>query len=117
MGWVHFDVNALLGGSPCFRTDHELHGNRPLTAREAQRAVAELLSAEVNGNRMVSSEGFTECFAHAYEMGSNKFDPAWGDVPFVPVPLTMLVYHDSMLHNWWEGSSYNDVPTKPRGAS
>jgi hypothetical protein len=26
---------------------------------------------------------------------------------FKPVPLTMLVYHDSIIHSWWEVHSYN----------
>ena len=27
--------------------------------------------------------------------------------PFWPVPLTSLVYHDSLLHSWWEVHNYN----------
>ena len=33
--------------------------------------------------------------------------PQYGPWPFWPVPLTMLVYHDSLIHSWWEVHNYN----------
>ena len=37
-------------------------------------------------------------------------------VPRQPVPMTMLVYHDSCLHDWWEVHNYNGLPGWQVGA-
>jgi hypothetical protein len=113
MGWTHFDVSSTRGGECCFNRAHEKHGNRPMPAREDQMNVARLMSAEVNGDRVVSSEGFNDFFARWYEIGSNKFMPAWGRAAHVHAPLTGLVLHDSTLHNWWEIDTYNAVRSSP----
>ena len=110
MDWNHYDVNAVRGGEPCFDRDHDKHAGRPMSAREDQAAIARLLSSEVNDNRLVSSEGFVEACTKVYDMGSNKYDAAWGDLPFIPVPLSMLVFHDSTIHHWWELHTYNQTP-------
>jgi hypothetical protein len=58
---------------------------------------------------MVSSEGFGDRYAPLYDIGSTKMMPAAGSGT-VPVPLTMLVLHDSCAHDWWELHNYNAVP-------
>jgi hypothetical protein len=57
---------------------------------------------------MVSSECFNDAYAMEYDCGSVKAFPSYGPWPFWPVPLTMLVYHDSLIHSWWELHSYNN---------
>jgi len=110
MGYIHYDVNGIRGGEPCFSHDHALHGHRPVTAREDQLRVQELLGAGVNGNRLVGSEGFNESFTPYYDIGTQKYDPSWGDAHAIPVPLTMLVFHDSTVHQYWELHTYNLTP-------
>lgn len=109
MGWNHYDVTAIVGGMPCFNAAHTIHAGRALTARQDQELVGRLLGPEINGNRVVSSEGFNEFAARFYDIGSNKTPPCWGDQQYTPVPMTMLVLHDSAIHNWWEIHVYNDL--------
>jgi hypothetical protein len=73
-----------------------------------------LFSPETNGNRIVSSEGFQDRYAVSYDIGTGK---VWPDCEpysdFIPVPLTMLVLHDSCVHDWWELHNYNQQPGWP----
>lgn len=111
MDWLHFDVNATMLPFPCFRSDHDLHGNRPLPSRAEVAKVRRLLSVETVGNRVVSSEGFNDAYTAAYDIGSTKMIPGFQSAPrAMPVPLTMLVYHDCCIHDWWEMHSYNENP-------
>lgn len=110
MSWNHYDVNSLYGGECCFGLDHPSHTGQPLAAREDQRNVAELLGPELNGNRLVSSEGFNEAFAPYYDMGSCKYGPLCATPDVVMVPMSLLVFHDSVIHNWWELHTYNETP-------
>ncbi|OGV66076.1 MAG: hypothetical protein A2498_01990 [Lentisphaerae bacterium RIFOXYC12_FULL_60_16] len=111
MDWVHYDVNSVRGGEACFNAAHALHNRAPLSARDDDPFVGELLGPEVNGNRIVSSEGFNEYLTRFYDIGSNKYLPTWGaKQPFLVVPLTDLVFHDSTLHNSWELHTYNAIP-------
>jgi hypothetical protein len=57
---------------------------------------------------VVSSEGFADQYASQYDVGSTKMMPPteW-DAACVPVPMTMLVLHDSCIHDWWEVHNYN----------
>jgi hypothetical protein len=57
---------------------------------------------------MVSSENFNDAYIREMDLGSVKAWPQYGPWPFWPVPLTMLVYHDCMIHSWWEIHSYNN---------
>jgi hypothetical protein len=58
---------------------------------------------------IVSSENFNDAYAADYDLGSVKAWPQYGPWPFWPVPLTMLVYHDSVIHSWWEPHNYNNT--------
>lgn len=110
MDWIHYDVAAMRNGQECHNRSHELHGNAPLGNRRSRELIAELLGAPVNGNRIVSSEGFVDRYAAHYDIGTTKLIPQWGDAAFIPVPLTMLVFHDSCIHDWWEVHNYNKHP-------
>ncbi len=113
MDWIHYDVNAVRGGEACFNRAHDLHPGTAtaLSARDDERFAGELLGPAVNGNRIVSSEGFHEYLTRFYDIGSNKYLPVWGlSASCIPVPLTDLVFHDSMVHNHWELHSYNATP-------
>ncbi len=111
MDWIHFDVNAMWPGSCCFSTEHTLHGDRPLGRLADLEWTRRLFSRETVGNRVVSSEGFADHYAPYYDVGSTKIMPprAW-DAACVPVPMTMLVLHDSCIHDWWEVHNYNAHP-------
>ena len=118
MNWIHYDVNAgALGREICYAKDHPSHPGRPLTRTAEVEQTRQILSAEVNGNRIVSSEGFVDRYTSSYDIGSAKLWPAncWHHVVFnfIPVPLTMLVFHDSTIHNWWEPDTYNPLPGNP----
>lgn len=108
MDWIHFDVNAMIPGRACLNHSHELHGNAPMSAREDHRWTQRLFSPDTVGNRVVSSEGFSDHYAAHYDLGSTKMMPCW-DIPghAIPVPMTMLVFHDSCIHDWWEVHNYN----------
>ncbi len=110
MDWIHYDVAAMRPGIWCFSTDHAPHDHKPLTMRGDLEFTRQLLSPDTNGNRIVSSEGFADHYAGVYDIGSTKILPAWGDVSFIPVPMTMLVFHDSCVHDWWEVHNYNQHP-------
>jgi len=107
MDWIHYDVTAMRVGHVCFNTDHAAHGNRPMGRREDFKYTRQLLGPATNGNRIVSSEGFVDRYTSSYDIGTTKIYPNWGDTPFIPVPMTMLVFHDSCIHDWWEVHNYN----------
>jgi hypothetical protein len=111
MDWMHYDVNATqLGREVCFSKDHELHDRKPLGKRGDVEWTRRLLGADVNGNRIVSSEGFSDRYATSYDLGSTKLVPNCPHSRYVLVPLTMLVLHDSCMHDWWELTTYNATP-------
>jgi len=108
MDWVHYDVSAMCDGRTCFSSDHALHGNKPLGRIGDVVNIRELFSRKTVGNRVVSSEGFGDHYAAWYDVGSTKLMPS-ADVESVavPLPMTMLVFHDSCIHDWWEVHNYN----------
>ncbi|KPK63518.1 MAG: hypothetical protein AMK73_05125 [Planctomycetes bacterium SM23_32] len=108
MDWLHFDVNAVWAGRRCFEADHALHDSRPMGALGDMEWTRRLFSPETVGNRIVSSEGFNDYYAGWYDIGSTKMMPPmpW-DPACAPVPMTMLVFHDSCIHDWWELHNYN----------
>jgi hypothetical protein len=108
MDWIHFDVNAVWPGRRCFDARHALHGNRPLGCLGDVEWTRRLFSAQTVGNRVVSSEGFADHYAAYYDIGTTKMMPTrpWNP-PCVPIPMTMLVFHDSCIHDWWELHNYN----------
>jgi len=107
MTWAHFDVNATAGPRECYALDHPRHSGHALDRRADLAFLRELLGPETNGNRIVSSEGVRDALADVYDIGTTKLLPAFGDVPFWTVPMTMLVYHDALIHDWWEVHNYN----------
>jgi hypothetical protein len=106
--WDHFDVMATSHNNECYALDHEAHAGRPLGRVEDREHIRQLFRAAQEGNRIISSEGFIDAYSMEYDLGASKAWPRFGPWEFWPVPLTMLVYHDSMTHTWWEMHSYND---------
>ena len=107
MTWAHFDVSATVGLAECYAVDHPRHLGHPMDRRADLTFLRELLGPAVNGNRPVSSEGFNDALATAYDIGTTKLLPSFGGSAWWTVPMTMLVYHDSMIHDWWEVHNYN----------
>ncbi|MEW6750432.1 MAG: hypothetical protein AB1505_05575 [Candidatus Latescibacterota bacterium] len=107
MTWTHYDVNATVGPRECHALEHPWHAGRALDRREDHEFLRELLGPRTNGDRAVSSEGFRDSLADVYDIGTTKLVPAWGEAPCWTVPMTLLVYHDSLIHDWWEVHNYN----------
>jgi hypothetical protein len=107
MDWIHYDVVANRPASSCYNKSHALHGNKPMDRRQGFAFVRELMGPATNGNRAVSSEGFCDRLTTSYDIGSTKLKPQSGNAPFIPIPMTMLVFHDSTIHDWWELHNYN----------
>jgi len=105
--WDHFDVLACAPVSECFARDHAGHSGRPLTHSEDRAAIRRAFLADQAAGLVVSSENFNDAYSLEYDLGSVKAWPQYGPWPFWPVPLTMLVYHDSLIHAWWEVHNYN----------
>ncbi|WP_168120475.1 hypothetical protein [Paenibacillus sp. HB172176] len=108
MTWDHFDVITCATLGECYALEHEGHSGRALSRSEDRQFIRKLLESGQAGGRAVSSEGFNDNYADVYDMGSVKALPMFRHWPFWPIPLTMLIYHDSMIHTWWEMHSYNN---------
>ncbi len=114
MDWLHFDVNASIPPSPCTSGRHALHGNRPIGSLEDVELNRQLMSPGTVGDRVVSSEGFSDAFCCEYDIGTTKLMPVQdGDGSKMPVPMTMLVFHDCCVHDWWELQNYNALAEWP----
>lgn len=107
MTWDHFDVITCASNKECYALHHSKHQNRPMSRSEARSYLRQLLLAGRNGHRAVSSENFNDAYSLECDLGSVKAWPQYGPWPYWPVPLTSLVYHDSMMHTWWEPHNYN----------
>lgn len=107
MSWDHFDVVTCAANDECHALDHPGHLGRPLSRGEDRALLQRLLRTGQNGSRAVSSEAFNDAYALDYDLGSVKALPMFRNWPFWPVPLTGLVYHDSMIHTHWEVHNYN----------
>lgn len=105
--WDHFDVLACVPPMPCHARDHASHPGEPQTRRGDREQVRRLFAEVRRHGRAVSSEGFNDAYSADYDLGSVKALPRYGARPFWPVPLTGLVYHDSLIHSWWEVHNYN----------
>jgi len=105
--WDHFDVLACAPVSECFATDHPPHLNQPLSRTEDRAAIRRTFLADQTAGLVVSSENFNDAYSLECDLGSVKAWPQYGPWLFWPIPLTMLVYHDSMIHSWWEVHNYN----------
>ena len=108
MTWDHFDVLACVPPMECHALDHPRHLRYPSSRGEDRAWIKDAFRADQQAGLMVSSENFNDAYAMEYDLGSVKALPQYGPWPFWPVPLTMLVYHDSLIHSWWEIHSYNN---------
>jgi hypothetical protein len=106
--WDHFDVLACVPPMECYANDHPGHTGRPLARTEDREWIRRAFLADQQRGLMVSSENFNDAYARELDFGSVKAWPQYGPWPFWPVPLSMLVYHDSMVHSWWEIHNYNN---------
>jgi hypothetical protein len=113
MDWIHFDVNATWPPTPCFDEKHALHGHQPMTGAADVQYVRQLMGPDTVGDRIVSSEGFIGHYTAQYDIGSTKMMPGPNLATKTPVPMTMLVFHDCCVHDWWELQNYNAVPGWP----
>jgi hypothetical protein len=108
MTWDHFDVLACVPPMECYAADHPAHPGRPALRGEDRAWVRQAFLADRAAGRIVSSENFNDAYSVELDLGSVKAWPQYGPWPFWPVPLTMLVYHDSLIHSWWEIHNYNN---------
>jgi hypothetical protein len=108
MTWDHFDVLACAPNMECYALDHPAHLGRPMTRAEDRAWVRKTFLADQAKGLPVSSESFNDNYSLEYDLGSVKAWPQYGPWPFWPIPLTMLVYHDSIIHSWWEVHNYNN---------
>jgi hypothetical protein len=106
--WDHFDVLSCVPPLECYALDHPHHVGHPLSRTEERDHIRRAFLADQGRGLIVSSENFNDAYSLELDMGSVKAWPQYGPWPFWPVPLTMLVYHDSMLHTWWEVHNYNN---------
>ena len=106
MTWDHFDVITAVTNNECYALDHEAHMGRPMSKTEDREYIRSLLKAAGEFGP-VSSESFNDAYSLEYDMGSVKAWPVYDVHMFMPIPLTMLVYHDSIMHTWWEVHNYN----------
>lgn len=109
MTWDHFDVITCATNNECHALDHKNHLGRPLSKTEDREWIRKLLIAGRAKSRAVSSENFNDAYSLEYDMGSVKALPQYGPWEFWPIPLTMLVFHDSIMHTWWEVHNYNSI--------
>lgn len=107
MTWDHFDVLACVPPLECYALDHPRHAGRPLSRAEERECIRRAFLADQARGWAVSSENFNDAYSREYDLGSVKAWPQYSPWPFWPVPLTMLVYHDSLIHSWWEVHNYN----------
>jgi hypothetical protein len=105
--WDHFDVLSCVPPKECYALDHINHLGRPMARNESRAWVRRLFHTDRAKGLAVSSENFNDAYACDYDIGSVKAWPQYGPWPFWPIPLTMLVYHDSLIHSWWEVHNYN----------
>lgn len=106
--WDHYDVLACVPPMECYALDHPGHPGRPLARAEERDWIKRAFLANHARGMAVSSENFNDAYSLEQDLGSVKAWPQYGPWPFWPVPLTMLVYHDSMIHSWWEVHNYNN---------
>lgn len=107
MTWDHFDVLTCAMIGECYSKEHAGHKGRPMSRMEDIEWLRKTLLYGQDGRKAVSSESFNDMFSLEYDMGSVKAFPLNWKRPFCVIPLTALVYHDSMLHTWWEPHNYN----------
>jgi hypothetical protein len=108
MTWDHFDVLSCISPMECYDLNHPHHLGRPATRSDDRQWVRDAFEVDQRAGLMVSSESFNDAYSLEYDFGSVKAFPLYGPWPFWPVPLTMMVNHDSLIHSWYELHSYNN---------
>jgi len=107
--WDHFDVFACACNMECYALDHPSHIGRHMDRTEDREYIRKLfVTARGDGSRAISSEGFNDHYSMEYDIGSVLAWPQYEPYDFWPIPMTMLVFHDSIIHTWWEPHGYND---------
>ncbi len=109
MTWDHFDVLTCASVGECYATDHPNHRGKLIPKTEDREWIKKALRAGWVDGRAISSEYFNDAYSLESDFGSVKAWPQYGPWPYWPIPLTMLVYHDSIIHSWWELHSYNNA--------
>ncbi len=104
----HFDVVASRDALECFHPDH------PLDRRDDAVWRRKVLATATRRGLVVSSEGFWGSAAPDYDIGSVKIPTPVHD-DWYTVPMTALVYHDSLVHDWWEVDNYNNPHHRSQG--
>jgi len=106
----HFDVTASRAGLECFHPDH------PLDRRSDAAWRLEVMGTAARRGCVISSEGLWGYAAGrgAYDVGSVKI-PVPVHPDWFTVPMTSLVYHDSLIHDWWEPDNYNNPHHRDQG--
>jgi hypothetical protein len=99
---VHYDVLACVR----FQEDHSPASRAD--ARADAEAMRGMLDETARRGYIVSSEGFLDRMTPHYDIGSTKFAHGLLHGEYAVVPMTMLVYHDSAIHTWWEVDNYNN---------
>jgi hypothetical protein len=107
MTWDHFDVVTCATNNECHAKHHAAHMGRPLTKTEDREFIRQLLLSARENTGAVSSEAFNDAYSKEYDLGSVKALAQYDAFMFKPIPLSMLVYHDSIIHSWWEVHNYN----------
>ena len=107
MTWDHFDVITCATNNECYALDHPAHLGRLLSKTEDRAYLRKLLARSQSFGGAVSSEGFNDAYSMEYDLGSVKAWAQYDNFIFKPIPFTMLVYHDSIIHSWWEPHNYN----------
>lgn len=107
MTWDHFDVITCATNKECHALNHPAHMGRPMSRTEDRQYLRNLLIAGRDGHKAVSSENFNDAYSLEVDLGSVKAWPQYGPWQYWPIPMTMLAYHDSMIHSWWEPNNYN----------
>jgi len=108
MTWNYFDTAASGYWGECWSTSHSKHRGWPMDRAAGQENIRKLFLAAQEGGRIVASEGFRDAYSLEYDVGDVLALPQYGPWEFWPIPLTQLVYHDSMAHVWYQGHCYNE---------
>jgi hypothetical protein len=99
---IHYDV---LTCPPAFEDYHPAHLADGKADLETRRKI---LDYTTEAGLLVASEGFNGRMSSHYDLGSTKYSQALGGDEYCIVPMTMLVYHDSAYHTWWELDNYDN---------
>gem|GEM_PF-668766 len=102
MDWLHWDVLTCPPFAEDYSPAHPGDGRADAVWR--RRALAH----SADKGMIVSSEGFWGRAVSDYDLANTKLPLPVGGDEYAVVPMTMLVYHDSAYHTWWEVDNYNN---------